>query len=98
MSKHITTEQVIENVRFTFVAQARPAKWSAANQRELFGAAVFGKKDFRYDNAKRLFTVRIHVCYGSDSIDLTVTPEMVAEAVNTGRKIEHDGAGHAVIR
>ena len=87
-------QQIISTVEYTFVE--RWSKMSAKQQREVFGAAVFGKKTFCYNRQRRMFEVAISADFGRDEVYADVTPEMVAQAVNTGKTIEYN-SGYAFL-
>ena len=78
-----TAATILNTIRFTFFTASTTFKqYSANEQREYFGAPVFGKKSIRW-NARRQ-TIETHVTTISRDYDIqSYTLDEVAELVNS---------------
>lgn len=80
-----TADSIYASIRYTFfTAEPKFRTWSANEQRELFGAPIFGKKRIRWNAARR--TVETYVTTISRDYDIqSYTLDEVAALVNAGK-------------
>lgn len=66
-------------------------KLTAAQQKEIFGAYLFGKQNLYIDlDGQGEVTATASCCFGTDCNQMTWTLDEVANAVNAGKKLRCD--------
>lgn len=64
-------------------------RMTAKQQRELFGFAALGRKQFSFDgNGQGTVSVSVSKCFGTDSVTKAFSYEQFAEICNKQEKIE----------
>lgn len=94
----MTSEQIWQNIRFTdFTANPAFRTWSAADQREMFGGAPFGRRRIRWDATLRVIETKVMTISRDWDIQ-SYTLDEVAELVASGRPARKGYSGYGVKR
>lgn len=90
----MTAEQIAQNIAFTFFTATETFKpMSAAEQREAFGAVVFGRKAIRWNARTRSIQTRVTTISRDYDVQSYTLAE-VAELVNKGAKATRGYTGY----
>lgn len=82
----MTATEIAANIRCTtFAASAAFAKYTAAEQRSIFGAAIFGQKSLRWNSIRNRVETRVSTI-GRDYDVQSYTLDEIAALVESGRK------------
>lgn len=82
----MTAETIYQSIRFTtFTATTTFRTWSASEQREMFGAAVFGRRQIRWDARRQVIETKVSTISRDWDIQSYTLAE-VAALVNGGKQ------------
>ena len=89
----ITANDIHNAARYTSI-DGKWGKLTATQQKELFGAVVFGRKDVKYNREKQVWVVEF-TTISRDRCSYNYSNARVAEMIANGEKAERDNGGKA---
>lgn len=84
-NQSLTGEDILQMIQSTQIMDGKYQKLSASQQRVIFGAYIFGRRQFQFDSKRQKFWVMRIVAFGQDYDVQSYSLDEIAHLVNSAK-------------